>query len=111
MGFPITEAEHDASEAMIAGLPELIVAAAVKEGGCVVMVERPGRHGNCLNWFSGQGVRRPTEDCGFVTSRGRFVDREEAGRIVVAAGQASPRTEPTGINPRAHLFSEDVWND
>jgi hypothetical protein len=41
---------------------------------------------------------------GFLTTHGRFVDRQEAGRIAVAAGQGSPRPLCNG-----NLFSEDLW--
>jgi len=40
-------------------------------------------------------------DQGFVTSRGRFVGREEAGEIALASGQTQRKLES--------LTSEDVW--
>ncbi len=104
MAYPITAAEHANSEAMIASLPELIVSAAVRCGDRIVTVERPGRHGDCINWLFGLGVE--SRDHGFLTSRGRFVDRLEAGKIAAAAGQA---TANPAVN--SHLFSEDVWHD
>jgi hypothetical protein len=38
-----------------------------------------------------------------------LVDRKEAGDIVLATGQGSPR--PGKSNPNGHLFSEDMWHD
>lgn len=103
MGFPLSDAEHATIKARIDGQQELIVAAAIRCGDVFVSVERPGRHGNCINFLHHLGV--PYRDQGFMTNRGRFVDRDEAAEIVAAAGQASKRD---GING---LFSEDVWND
>lgn len=41
---------------------------------------------------------------GFVTSRGRFVDRIEGKKIAAAAGQLLERASTS-----SKLFSEDVW--
>lgn len=46
------------------------------------------------------------EDQGFITSSGRYVEREEALRIALASGQ------PMIDHPSRHsrwLFSEDLW--
>jgi hypothetical protein len=43
---------------------------------------------------------------GFWTSEERFVDRKEAAKIAVAAGQELKR--PKAFNPN-RLFSEDLW--
>lgn len=105
MAFPLTNAEHARIKAMIEAQPEIVVSAAVRvDGKYIVAVERPGRHGNCINFLSGLGA--DYRDHGFMTNRGRFVDRAEAGRIVLASGQGSCRD---GLN--GHLFSEDLWND
>jgi hypothetical protein len=104
MTFPLTEKEHNYIESRIQDIPEIIVAAAVRYGDIIVFKERPGRHSDALN-FGG----RESRDHGFVTSRGRFVDRKEAGDIVLATGQGSPR--PGKSNPNGHLFSEDMWHD
>lgn len=80
------------------------------------------RHGDCLcgvgAWWrlvddvereriegiNGEGT--PWNRQGFLTSTGRFVDRDEGAQIAVAAGQ-------TGANGRSvetnHLFSEDLY--
>lgn len=104
MGFPLSDGEHVYIRRRIEDQGELIVAAAIRSRGIIVMVERPGRHGNCINVMHSLGL--DYTDQGFITNRGRFVDRQEAARIAVAAGQGSPR-EGVGGN----LFSEDLWND
>lgn len=104
MGFPISDDEHVYIRRRIEAPVELIVAAAIRSRGVIVTVERPGRHGNCINVMHSLGM--DYADQGFITNRGRFVDRQEAAQIAVAAGQGSPR-EGCGGN----LFSEDLWND
>jgi hypothetical protein len=106
MSFPLTKKEHDYIETRIQEVPELIVAAAVRYGHQIMFVERPGRHHDSFV----AGLRTDENyDCGFVTSRGRFVSRKEAGEIVLTTGQGSPRSGKS--NPKNHLFSEDMWHD
>lgn len=108
MGFPITREEHDANEARIAGLPDLIVAAAVSTPYGIITRERPARHGDLWGLLP-RGLASNDPDCihGFLTSRGRFVNRKEAGDLVLATGQGAPSTRIT----TGHLFSEDLWLD
>lgn len=110
MAFPLSDAEHAAIRARIDGQAELIVAAAIEVEGVVVMAARPGRHADCINFIHNRapGVDYKSRQ-GFVTNRGRFVDRREAALIVEASGQGSTRDMGPGY-PRA-LFSEDMWND
>lgn len=108
MAFPLSAAEHQAIKARINGQDELIVAAAIRCEGVIIMVERPGRHGNCINFMHRLGL--PHRDHGFVTNRGRFVDRQEAGRIVLSSEQGSSGGTPEN-NPHMALFSEDMWNE
>lgn len=108
MGFPLSDAEHVAIRQRIEGQEELIVAAAIRWGRVVVVAERPGRHGDCIWPLHHVGADHSEQ--GFMTNRGRFVDRAEAGRIVLASGQGSPGGTPAN-NPGMHLFSEDMWND
>lgn len=113
MAHPLTIEEHDRVEAFIQTIPEIIIAAAIKKIGTdmIVMHERPSRHSASLN-----AVPHRYEDgknaweCGFITSRGRFVDREEAGRIVRDTGQGTT-TNLGNNNLRGLLFSEDLWLD
>jgi len=107
MAFPLSDAEHAAIKARIDGQEELVVAAALRFPGFVVMVERPGRHGNCINPMYRLGMTHGEH--GFATNRGRFVDRQEAARIVKASGQGSTRDFGPGYPDS--LFSEDMWND
>lgn len=107
MAFPLSDAEHATIKSRINGQTEIVVAAAVRFDGAIISFERPGRHGDCLNWLAHHGVTRNARDHGFLTNRGRFVDRAEAARIVLASGQGSPRMDV----PVRHLFSEDMWND
>jgi hypothetical protein len=109
MAFPLTREEHDAIDARIKALPELIVAAAVQTPHGTITRERPARHADLWGLLP-KGMSWNDEDCvhGFMTSRGRFVGRREAARIVVAAGQGSPRVYE-GYEPA--LFSEDMWLD
>jgi len=112
MSFPLSDAEHASIRARIEAPAELIVCAAVRYDGAIITFERPGRHGDCLNWLAYHGISRTeARDHGFMTNHGRYVGRAEAGRIVLASGQGSPRLDPPGINPNCHLFSEDMWND
>lgn len=109
MAFPLTPDEHYAIEARIAALPELIVAAAVRTPLGNITRERPARHGDL--WLllpAGMGPSDEDVTHGFMTSRGRFVDRQEAARLVAATGQGSARIHK-GYVPA--LFSEDMWMD
>jgi len=59
-------------------------------------------HGNIIQSFPGKVDRQDTvgSQHGFVTSDGRFVDRQDARDVAVAAGQV-----PEGIGV---LYSEDL---
>jgi hypothetical protein len=104
MPFPLSDIEATFIEEAIGRLPELIVSAAIRVGSVIVSVERPGRHGDCINFLHGLGVDH--RDQGFLTSHGRFVDRREAALIAIDRGQGAPRLICNG-----NLFSEDLWND
>ena len=91
-------------------MSERIVSAAVMHRGLPHTVPAPGRHHHVLAvlrdkfpcdvpWFGEQG---------FMTDSGRFVDRNEAAVIAVAAGQIIPAPHQ-GNGPVTHLFSEDLW--
>jgi hypothetical protein len=90
---------------MSADAPERIVAAAMLHEGEPWHVPIPGRHVDVVikldAAFPGQGPF--AGDQGFMTSAGRFVEREEAGRIALAAGQTKALRWPP------ELFSEDLW--
>lgn len=67
----------------------------------------PARHHTLLHpLYDYIGRDVPSVDQGFITSTGRFVDREEGLRIALASGQ------PMIDHPSRHdrlLFSEDLW--
>jgi hypothetical protein len=107
MAFPLSDEEHNFIESMIQNQIELVVAAAIKTtGGLILMVERPGRHGECISLL--HWSKLPYENQGFITNKGRFVDRKEAAEIVMNAKQGSPRVG--SFNPNNLLYSEDMWN-
>lgn len=69
----------------------------------VFEVPRPLRHDAVIN-AAAAALRIDIlgeHEQGFTTTAGRFVDRDEAGRIAFAAGQTD--------RPNLHLTSEDVW--
>jgi hypothetical protein len=72
----------------------------------VVTAERPGRHHNIIHALAALGMKTPIGgDQAFVTSQGRFVDREEAAQLAIAAEQIK---EEDLVAP-PDLYSEDVW--
>ncbi len=79
-----------------------IVAAANKHGDCIFT----GVHHHLILWqMACCGVKIGGIQ-GFMSSDGKFVDREEARKIAQAAGQI--------VNPLSHspkeLFSEELWS-
>lgn len=87
------------------GAVERIAAVAIKWRGMLHTAQPPRRHHHVIREMAQRGFG---PECmhgqGFVTDRGRFVDRKEGMNIARAAGQliritGSPDT----------LFSEDLW--
>lgn len=69
----------------------------------IVSAPPPARHHNL---FIAHHLLGAPDESGFLTSTGRFVDREEGLRIALASGQ------PMIDHPSRHatrLFSEDLW--
>ena len=91
-------------------MAECIVAAAIKHpDGEIYALPAPMRHHHIIHMMYDDNGRNGEggENCdnqGFLTSYGRFVDRDEAGRIAIAAGQL-----PLVRDTEHHLFSEDLW--
>lgn len=95
---------------------ERIAAAAITKDGLIFTVTPPGRHHTVAHLLLGvrNGERDETLtayvehtldfDQGFITSAGRFVDREEGWNIAQASGQILRVTGSPGT-----LFSEDLW--
>jgi len=86
---------------------ESIQTAALRVEGVVWTLPRPARHhvlirAWCLaHYKDGREGRIPEHEQGFMTSMGRFVDREEAASIAFAARQIDRR--------KSGLVSEDLW--
>ena len=88
-----------------------IVAAAYQVGEMTISGPRPGRPKDIpLDTFAWAHHvvwgARSNAVAGFLITDGRFLDRQQAARHVVACGQ--PLTCLT-INPQLGLFSEDLW--
>ena len=86
---------------------EIVICSAVKSGDGLIV--RGHRHCDCYHNFSlrpkyqaGMGIY---ED-GFITSRNRFVGREEALKIQILAGKKS--NDPNGYRGNI-LYSEDLY--
>lgn len=89
-------------------LVETIATAALRVNGEVWTLPRPARHHvliqawGAAHWKDGKAGRIPEHEQGFVTSKGRFVDRKEARCIAVAAKQVASLDGEI-------LTSEDLW--
>jgi hypothetical protein len=82
---------------------ETIDRAAIERGDVVYSAPRPGRHHDVMREMRERDVDASIRQ-GFMTSLGRFVDREEALGIATRAGQIASKTNPAWM-----LFSEDMW--
>lgn len=79
---------------------EIIVKAAIWFGGKVYSLAPPARHPDIVRHFGGFGG--PTQ-YGFLTNDNMFVNRLEAMKIAVSAGQLlAPSDKP-------ELYTEDLW--
>ena len=84
---------------------ERIVAAAIEIDGLTISLLPPARHGECLRLMAAMfPAATEPERQGFVTSRQRFVGREEGKLIARRAGHLLPT-----YSSIQHLFAEDVW--
>ena len=100
----------DANRAIIASttlaydLNERIVAAALRVGSLTISAPPPARHHTLLNAMYDLGRMIGPDHQGFITSSGRYVGREEALKIALAARHTdAPKYQPH------QLFSEDLW--
>lgn len=86
--------------------PEIVICAAVKaENGRIF---RGHRHGDCMLTIQRAGLKLfpGIEQQGFITSRNRYVLREEGRKLQDAAGIPSADKEGYRYNT---LFSEDLY--
>jgi hypothetical protein len=74
-----------------------------------VSLPAPARHHHIIHPLY-ELLGRPVgpNEQGFLTSKGRYVGRERAMAIAVAAGQVDPKNRKSGSASR-DLFSEDLW--
>lgn len=73
----------------------------------ILEIELGYRHHDILRRFSGE-VQTSPDASGFYTSKGRFVDREEAMKIAYEAGQVTEE-EAFFNGDFSILFSEDLY--
>ena len=116
--WPAPPAEGGEPSPEIPAGPERIVAAAMEKDGLILHAPPPARHHSLFALLKGAPDPFLWDwPQGFVTSTGRFVDRREAVRIVLASGQPLRVHEPgyRGLPPLAErgedgeLYSEDLW--
>ncbi len=80
-----------------------VVAAALRKDGVIYSLPPPARHDTViLMMFDAHGVKAMDADQGFVLDDGTFLDRAEAEKVAIEAGQI--KRKATG-----GLFSEDLW--
>lgn len=91
-------------------MKETIATAALLVNGEVWTLPRPARHNHLIMaWahvhtpamLAKPIVRIPEHVQGFVTSEGRFVNRQRAARLALEAHQIPA--------PKVQLYSEDLW--
>lgn len=70
----------------------------------MVSLPAPYRHAHVMHPTNIMAGRHVTEQQGFLTSKGRFVPRDEAWKIAEVQGQIKQTTGSKGT-----LFSEDMW--
>lgn len=88
-------------------MSERIEQVAIKHAGQIHTAQPPRRHHHVIAEMAKRGYGPECmHNQGFVTDKGRFVDRWEARRIATLAGQIG---ETKKTNPQNELFSEDLW--
>lgn len=82
---------------------ERITHAAVKSEAGLILFGKS--HADCFHQghYTGIGMSQRAKDQGFMTSAGRYVERDEACKIAHEAGQIDDLRG-------GHLFSEDLWS-
>lgn len=88
--------------------PERIIAAALRTAEELFALSPPARHHDLLQALLRQGADRQMvaeAEQGFLTSAGRFVDRQTAWHLAEAAGQIRARLD--GLS--GMLFTENLW--
>ena len=89
----------------IRGCKEIVICSAIKtETGKVI---RGHRHNNCLNLIHELHLSHINSIQGFITSKNRFVDRQEGYDLQIKAGVKS--SHPSGYCRSGELYSEDLY--
>ena len=85
---------------------EIIVGVTITVDGVIRQLPRPYRHHHVIEMVYVDSGFRPvtTEDQGFFTNTGRYLNREEALVVAKKANQLLPRHHHA-----TELFSESVW--
>jgi len=71
--------------------PERVTGPALRYRGTIYSLPSPASHRDVERAERANGVSRFQCEEGFMTSSGRFVDRQEAGKVAFDADQISPR--------------------
>lgn len=83
---------------------ERIIAVAISAFGVIASLPAPARHGDVLNKLHDfNSLPLPPDTQGFLTSAGRYVNRRDAAKIALEAGQVATLEAPP------QLYSEDLW--
>lgn len=87
---------------------ETIVGVASKAYGKLYQLPKPYRHHNLLDLMYREYPEQMqvADEEGFITSTGRYVNREEAYLIAQQANQILSERHPSGL---VELYSESVW--
>ncbi len=84
---------------------EFITHAAIIVNGKIYQLAKPSTHKNCIDLAVSLLGKQVTPDTyGFITSSGRFLDREAALSVATTANQIRIK-----MNPKNRLFTEDMW--
>lgn len=87
---------------------ERLTGSAIMHDGVMVSLPAPARHGCVIRRICelDPSVEFVSGEQGFVTNRGKFVSREQAYHIAIAAKQSRDGKPPF---QEGYLYSEDVW--
>lgn len=102
---PIIKEDPKGNWVRSSDIKETIILSAIKIEDNVVAVrlQPNSRHCWIIHALAKAGMETPvTGEQGFLTSTGRFVDRVEAKKIAIEAGQIKE-------SQFSQLYSEDVW--
>lgn len=100
---PILFSVEREKEAATPTSPVTIQQAAIRQDNVVYTMPRPARHDNILCSVMTGVYKHSQAEQGFLTSTGQFVNRTEAARIAIEAGQVEKMAHPP------YLYSEDLW--